>query len=150
MRVLVIGQGGRESAIVRALNFSSSVTEIHVIRGNPGIKKFAICHDVPIEKHDEVLKLVKKIGFDFKSILKGVIERLFLVISLVNGYSNALTFFSALKLATRLKHDDTGAASNKFNDYYLIGNLVSVIVAIGYVYVYQHFDKIALFNQLIN
>jgi hypothetical protein len=90
----------------------------------------------------------KKIGFDFKSILKGIIERLFLVISLINGYSNALTFFSALKLATRLKHTEADSTSNKFNDYYLIGNLVSVTVAIGYVYVYQNFDKIHLFNQL--
>ncbi len=64
MRVLVIGQGGRESAIVRALNFSTSVSEIHVIRGNPGIKKSAICHDIAFEKHEEVLKLVKKIGID--------------------------------------------------------------------------------------
>src|SRR6266567_636367 len=68
----------------------------------------------------------KKIGFDFKSIIKGVIERLFLLISLVNNYPHALTFFSALKLATRLKHNETPQTENKFNDYYLIGNLISV------------------------
>jgi hypothetical protein len=45
-----------------------------------------------------------RLGFDFKSIIKGVVERLFLFIALVNGYAQALTFFSALKLATRLKH----------------------------------------------
>lgn len=93
----------------------------------------------------------KKIGFDFKSIIKGVIERLFLLISLVNDYPHALTFFSALKLATRLKHSETPQTEeNKFNDYYLIGNLISVAVAIGYVYIYQNFDKIKILHQLTN
>jgi hypothetical protein len=33
-----------------------------------------------------------RLGFDFKSIIKGVVERLFLFIALVNGYAQALTF----------------------------------------------------------
>jgi hypothetical protein len=79
-----------------------------------------------------------KIGFDFKAIFKGIAERLFLFIMLVNGYAQALTFFSALKLATRLKHEEPSKDLDGFNDYYLLGNLLSVLVAIGYVYVYQH------------
>jgi hypothetical protein len=94
--------------------------------------------------------LYKKIGFDFKSIIKGIIERLFLFVSLVSNYPHALTFFSALKLATRLKHNETPQTENKFNDYYLIGNLISVAVAIGYVYIYQNFDKIKVLHQLTN
>lgn len=92
-----------------------------------------------------------KLGFDFKSIIKGVVERLFLFIALVNGYTQALTFFSALKLATRLKHSETEAAKeNKFNDYYLIGNLASVAITIGYVYVYQNFDQLAILKKLVS
>lgn len=83
----------------------------------------------------------KKIGLDIRSIIKGVIERLFLLISLVNNYPHALTLFSALKLATRLKHTEPADGENKFNDYYLIGNFVSVAVAMGYVYLYQHLIK---------
>ena len=80
----------------------------------------------------------QKIGFDFKSILKGFIERTFLLITLVNDYPHALTLFSALKLATRLKHKDADAETeNKFNDFYLVGNMVSVIAAIGYVYAFK-------------
>ena len=86
----------------------------------------------------------RKIGLDFKSIIKGMIERLFLLIALANNYPHALTFFSALKLATRLKHTEPANGENKFNDYYLIGNLVSVAVAIGYVYLFQHFDEIKI------
>jgi len=91
-----------------------------------------------------------KIGFNFKAILKGIVERLFLLVALVNGYSQALTFFSALKLATRLKHHDAPNDMDGFNDYYLLGNLISVAVAIGYVYIYQHFDTIHILKVLTN
>jgi hypothetical protein len=82
--------------------------------------------------------LYKKIGFDFKSIIKGMLERLFLMTAFINNYPGALTFFSALKLATRLKHHEKEGGDNKYNDYYLVGNLVSVAVAIGYTWVCQH------------
>jgi hypothetical protein len=89
------------------------------------------------------------LGFNFKAIFKGMAERVFLFVMLVNGYTQALTFFSALKLATRLKHEEPKADLDGFNDYYLLGNLLSVIVAIGYVYAYSHFAEIRLF-QLLN
>jgi len=85
----------------------------------------------------------KKQGLDFRSIFKGLIERAFLVIALINDYPHALTLFSALKLATRLKHKDVNdATENDFNDFYLIGNLVSVTVAIGYVLLFKHMHTI--------
>lgn len=86
----------------------------------------------------------KKIGIDFTSILKGFLERMFLMIFLINDYSSALTFYSALKLATRLRHEekiiagDKESKENRFNDYYLIGNLVSVSVALGYVFLIKN------------
>lgn len=71
---------------------------------------------------------------DIISIMKGGIERLFLVITLTNGYVHALTFLSALKLGTRLTYTNKNSAIVKaFNNFFLIGNLVSVIVAIIYV-----------------
>ena len=79
-------------------------------------------------------------GFDFKSILKGIIERLFLAICLHLNYPHALTLFSALKLATRLKHvEPAGAEENKFNDYYLVGNLTSVLLAILYIWAWNQY-----------
>ncbi|TSJ35944.1 hypothetical protein FO440_23795 [Mucilaginibacter corticis] len=80
----------------------------------------------------------KRVGLDFKAIFKGMAERVFLFILLANGYSSALTFFSALKLATRLKHEEPKQTLDGFNDYYLLGNLLSVAVAIGYVNAFQH------------
>src|ERR1700744_1829700 len=88
------------------------------------------------------------LGFNFKAIFKGLAERVFLFVMLINGYTQALTFFSALKLATRLKHEEPKADLDGFNDYYLLGNLLSVAVAVGYVYAYQHFGTIHLFQLL--
>jgi hypothetical protein len=54
------------------------------------------------------------------------------------SFPYALTFFSALKLGTRLKHkDEDDKSENAFNDFYLVGNLISVAVAIYYFVAYQ-------------
>jgi hypothetical protein len=75
----------------------------------------------------------KKIGLDFKSIVKGLFERVFLTVALFFDYPHALTFFSAVKLATRLKHSERDEEQeNKFNDFYLFGNFLSVLMAILY------------------
>lgn len=85
----------------------------------------------------------KKVGLDFKSILKGIFERIFLVVTLYFGYPHALTFFSAVKLGTRLKHEEkVDEDQNRFNDFYLFGNFISVIAAILYVQLIKHYFPI--------
>jgi len=82
----------------------------------------------------------KKMGLDFKSIIKGMFERIFLVVSLYFNYPHSLTFFSAVKLATRLKHTEKSEEyENKFNDFYLFGNFISVIAAMIYVELLKKF-----------
>ena len=78
-------------------------------------------------------------SLDLKSLIKGIIERAFLTISLQYGYPHALTVFSALKLGTRLKRDDKTEDKDikltskfHFNDFYLIGNFLSVTAAVIY------------------
>ena len=56
MKVLVVGGGGREHAIVHALSKSSKVTEIYAAPGNAGISKLAMCVNI---KDTEVEKLVE-------------------------------------------------------------------------------------------
>ena len=111
---------------------------------------FALCEILIAFSFSVIAQLLyKKLGFDFKSIIKGVVERLFLVISLFNGYHHGLTFFSAVKVATRIKHgEDNESMEARFNDYYLIGNLISVSVAIGYVLALKNYNNIAIFNLL--
>lgn len=45
MKVLVLGQGGREHALVHRLAHSASVNEVHAVPGNDGMRKHALCHD---------------------------------------------------------------------------------------------------------
>ena len=70
---------------------------------------------------------VPKIGFS--DAVKGVIERLVLILALIKGLPQVLILFGAMKLGTRLT---TGTESEAWNDYFLIGNLYSVALAIVY------------------
>lgn len=64
MRFLVLGQGGREHAIIRALKFSPSVTEVHACPGSDGISSEAICHKIDLTDAKAVEAFVKKYQFD--------------------------------------------------------------------------------------
>lgn len=44
MKALVIGQGGREHAIARALRLSPSVQRVHVVPGSDGMASEVVCH----------------------------------------------------------------------------------------------------------
>lgn len=47
VRVLVVGSGGREHALVRALAADASGTDLHAAPGNPGMAERATVHAVP-------------------------------------------------------------------------------------------------------
>ena len=84
-------------------------------------------------------KTIRLKKIDYKSLIKGAVERAFLTIALIHNYPHAMTLFGTLKLATRLKRDNEQDKTKEalFNDFYLIRNLVSIIMAIFYVYLYQ-------------
>ena len=44
MKILVIGSGGREHALVKSFRLSPHVTEIHAIPGHDGMSQEALCH----------------------------------------------------------------------------------------------------------
>ena len=46
MKVLVIGPGGREHAIVRSLLADPNVSEVHAAPGNAGISKLVPTHAI--------------------------------------------------------------------------------------------------------
>jgi phosphoribosylamine---glycine ligase len=64
IRILVIGQGGREHALVKALKSSGSVSEVHCCPGNSGIALEALCHPVDKLDADRVLELCRRLSFD--------------------------------------------------------------------------------------
>ena len=50
MKVLVVGGGGREHAVIRKLRENPAITEIFALPGNAGMRKEAVC--VPIGAKD--------------------------------------------------------------------------------------------------
>jgi phosphoribosylamine--glycine ligase len=64
VRILVIGSGGREHAIIRALSLDPAVTELHAAPGNPGIAALARLHDVKPNDPRDVTRLAKHVAAD--------------------------------------------------------------------------------------
>ncbi len=62
-----------------------------------------------------------------KAILKGSLERLVIFTALLHDYPQILIAFAAMKLGTRLHHEEHNDISNT---YFLVGNLMSIFVAI--------------------
>ena len=65
MKILVVGSGGREHAIIRALKKSPRVTEIYALPGNGGISADAICVEGSATDIDRVVSFSKEVGVDF-------------------------------------------------------------------------------------
>jgi phosphoribosylamine---glycine ligase len=64
VRILVLGSGGREHALVRALARDGDVTALHAAPGNPGIGQLAELHEVTATSPAEVTALARKLGAD--------------------------------------------------------------------------------------
>ena len=63
-KVLVVGGGGREHAIVDALSRSTHVGKIYCAPGNAGIAAQAECVPIKDTQIDELLEFVKENGID--------------------------------------------------------------------------------------
>ena len=74
-----------------------------------------------------LVRLFKK-KLTLVAVLKGVLERGFLYTCLLHNLPSGLAVFAGLKVATRLKDDETKVS----NDYFLTGNIISVFIVIGY------------------
>ena len=64
MKILMVGGGGREHALIRKLKESPQVTEIHCAPGNGGISRDAQCHNVSVDDKAGMVNLAKEIGAD--------------------------------------------------------------------------------------
>ena len=61
---LVIGTGGREHALARALSLDPGVAAVHAAPGNPGIAAVATLHDVDPLSGESVADLAESLGAD--------------------------------------------------------------------------------------
>jgi phosphoribosylamine--glycine ligase len=64
LTVLVVGTGGREHALARALSLDPGVGEVHAAPGNPGIAEVATLHPVDPLDGDAVAGLAAELGAD--------------------------------------------------------------------------------------
>lgn len=70
------------------------------------------------------------------SVAKGILERAVLFTGLLHGFPQILIAFGALKLGTRLHEDKDSDISN---NYFLVGNLLSILIAMLYAIITKHF-----------
>ncbi len=65
MKILVVGGGGREHAIIKKLKENSTVTEIFVTPGNGGIAKDATCVAIGAKEIDKIVEFACNAGIDY-------------------------------------------------------------------------------------
>ena len=65
MKLLVIGSGGREHAIIRSLKKNPTVTEIFALPGNGGIAADAICVPIGATDLDGIVKFATEHAIDY-------------------------------------------------------------------------------------
>jgi phosphoribosylamine--glycine ligase len=65
MNVLLLGSGGREHALARALSASSVLARLYAMPGNPGIAQVATCALLDIADHEAVIAFCREQRIDF-------------------------------------------------------------------------------------
>ena len=81
MRVLVIGSGGREHALARALDRSLSVTKVFTVPGNPGTASCGENVDLPVNDAEALIDWVRERDIDLtvvgpeEPLVAGLVDR---------------------------------------------------------------------------
>ncbi len=65
MKVLVVGGGGREHAIIKKLKENTTIDQIYALPGNGGIAMDAVCVDVAATDIDGIVEFVKQNPVDY-------------------------------------------------------------------------------------
>ncbi len=65
MKVMVIGGGGREHAIIRSLKKSNKIDKLYALPGNGGIARDAVCVDIGAKDIDGICRFARENGIDF-------------------------------------------------------------------------------------
>ncbi|MGI5879863.1 MAG: phosphoribosylamine--glycine ligase [Syntrophomonadaceae bacterium] len=63
-KVLVIGQGGRENALVWKLAQSPEIEKLYAAPGNPGMARYAECIPMAVQEEEKLLEFAVKEGID--------------------------------------------------------------------------------------
>lgn len=82
MNTLVIGSGGREHAIVRALNRSDRVNEVFALPGNDGMTEATLVEGIPVSEFDQIGEFCKENNVEWvvvgpeDPLSEGIVDRL--------------------------------------------------------------------------
>ena len=63
--VLVVGGGGREHALCRALSQSESISDVHITPGNAGTANYATNHSISASDIEGLVSLSQTLCVDF-------------------------------------------------------------------------------------
>lgn len=80
MKILVIGSGGREHALVWKIKQSKKVEKVYCAPGNAGISRMADCVDIAVTDVDGLMKFAKKEGVGLtvvgpeSSLVAGIVD----------------------------------------------------------------------------
>ncbi|HPF43860.1 MAG TPA: phosphoribosylamine--glycine ligase [Syntrophomonadaceae bacterium] len=80
-RILVIGQGGREHALIWKLNQSPGIDKLYAAPGNPGIAALAECIDIQAEQSEQLLKWAQQNAIDLTIVgpeiplMEGIVDK---------------------------------------------------------------------------
>lgn len=126
MKVLVVGGGGREHALVWKLSKSSLLSELHAAPGNAGIAEVATCHSVPASDISGQVALAQRLDIDFvvvgpdDPLALGLVDALAAVGIKAFGPTRAAAQLEASKAFAKQIMAEAGvptAASRVFSDY---------------------------------
>ena len=126
MKVLVIGSGGREHAIVDALSRSEKVSKIFAAPGNAGMAEHAVCVSIKDTDVDKLLAFAKSESVDLTvvgpeaSLALGIVDKFEAEGQLIFGPSKAATQVESSKefaKALMAKYHIPTAAYAVFSDY---------------------------------
>ncbi|MGM9681227.1 MAG: phosphoribosylamine--glycine ligase, partial [Eubacteriales bacterium] len=65
MKIMVVGGGGREHAIIKSLKKNPTVTEIYALPGNGGMAKDAVCVPIGAKEIDKIVAFAKENAVDY-------------------------------------------------------------------------------------
>jgi len=100
MKVLVIGSGGREHALIWKISQSPKVSKIYCAPGNAGISQLAQCIDINVDKIDKLGDFAQKEKID----LTVVGPELALSLGIVDEFNKrGLKIFGPTKIATEIE-----------------------------------------------
>ena len=82
MKVMVVGGGGREHAIVKSLKKNAGITELYCLPGNGGIAADAVCVPIGAKDTDGIVRFAVENGIDYAVVapddplVLGTVDRL--------------------------------------------------------------------------